>query len=231
MPPALGAEKKRKEKTCYILNMHDRGWTHRSEMTTEGGRSPWYLDCPWGCVNTRDTQRSINRWRWDFGCSSADCVIFFSLRKPWKGRRKGGKGCPLESSVSASNFTDNEVARPNVYVFLLSRENRKYGGDAKGVLRELLLALRARADIKFSKFYNIDSQHARNNVFRGNFCVAREIIMIIWLEERHHNLYQKGNIYFDSFCCIFFALVVSSWKAKLIHWKLVHVRACACVYS
>jgi len=97
------------------------------------------------------------------------------------------------------------------------------------LLRELSLALRARADIKFSKFYNIDSQHARNNVFWDNFCVAREIIMIIWLEERYHNLHQKEKIY-DSFCCIFSALVVSSWKAKLIYWK-TGARACVCVCS
>lgn len=80
---------------------------HRSEMSTgRRKRGPWYLDCPRGRVNTGDTQRSVNRW--------LGLRYFFSRKEPWKGTY------PLASWISASNFTDNEVAQPNVDVFLSS---------------------------------------------------------------------------------------------------------------
>lgn len=73
------------------------------------------------------------------------------------------------SWVSASNFTDNEVARPNVDV-PVATPRAESGGNAIGV-RELApaRASRARADIKFAKFRDVDSGHARGNVSRGNF--------------------------------------------------------------
>lgn len=176
------------------MHENDRGWTHRSEMSTGRGKRRDPRLPPGTCKHRRHSTF----------CQSMTMRLgpryFFSRAKSRERERSILLRLEFRRRISRTMKSHSRMSM----FFFRRGENRKYGGNAKGVLRELPFALRAQADIKFSKFYNIDSRHARNNVLRGNFCVAREIIMIIQLETRH-----LGKINFD-FCYVFSTLVVLS---------------------
>lgn len=151
------------ENVLYSQYARKRGWTHRSEPG-----SPMIPRLPPGTCKHR---------RHSTFCQSMSLGLrhffLFTPKEPWKGRsilsRRLNFG--LEFHGQSSRTVD---------AFLSPGENRKYYLHSRSVAR-------AQVDINFSKFYNIDSRHARNNVLRGNFCVAREIIMIIRLEARRDN--------------------------------------------
>lgn len=89
--------------------------------------------------------------------------FFFFAQRTAKGR-----GISLASWILASNFTDNEVARI-VECRCSSLVGSRKIRSAQREMRSSSLVLHARADIKFSKFCNVDSGHARVNILPGDF--------------------------------------------------------------